>query len=192
MVLRASGGRELLVVQPDYHGPADEFAWIVPVPTVTSDTQVREVTPKLLENALRNTEPEFLDRVLWPGGKPLPVGAKAAPPAAAGEPPGQRSVRVVQITDVGPYRAALLTATGAGGLLVWLRQNGYALPPGAEPVLDNYIQRQWGFVALKLRSPAASGPLTLQPLGILFSAPRLISTPWPSPASPPRRRCRSC
>ena len=177
MVIRAANGWELLVVQPDYHGPAEEFAWIVPVPVIAGKDILREVSPALLEGALKATQPEVIDEIHRPGDKTGPGTPAAAPgmtPGGPGGPPASAGVQVIQITDVGPYRAALLTATGAGGLLAWLGQNGYGLPARAEPVLAPYIQRHWGFVALKLRSPTAGAIATLKPLGIYFPSAQLI------------------
>ena len=43
--------------------------------------------------------------------------------------------------------------------------NGYALPPGAEPILDEYVGEGWRFVAIRL-APGADG--RLKPLAVSF------------------------
>ncbi len=66
---------------------------------------------------------------------------------------------------IGGYDVARLGAGDAAALEGWLDRNGYALPPGAEPILDEYVGEGWRFVAIRL-APGADG--RLKPLAVSF------------------------
>ena len=106
-------------------------------------------------------------------GDPLAYleAATAAPPSegssagggddTAAAPP----VDVIGRETVGGYDVARLGAGDAAALERWLEDNGYTLPEGAEPILAEYVDRDWRFVAIRL-APDSDGPL--KPLEISF------------------------
>ena len=79
---------------------------------------------------------------------------------AAGAP-----VDVIGREEVGGYDVSRLRADDPQALNGWLDANGYSLPDGAEPILSDYIDDQWSFVAIRL-APGSSG--TLKPLDVRF------------------------
>jgi hypothetical protein len=59
--------------------------------------------------------------------------------------------------SVGGYEVSVLSAEDSAELTRWLGDNGYGVPAVAEPVLRRYTERDWFFVALKVREAAAAG-----------------------------------
>jgi hypothetical protein len=177
-VIRLTGGREMMIVQPTYRGPGRNFAWIVPVPGLPPTGDIQTVSPRLLDYLLEEVDPVIVKRVHevsepergHPGFRhTLAAGKK---PLAA---PAQ--VTVHDLLDVGKYRVAVLSATGGTVLQQWLRQNGYGVPQGADQVLGQYVGQGWYFVALKLRAPDAAPEVMtadLEPLALCFPAAKLV------------------
>lgn len=105
------------------------------------------------------------------GGDPLAYLDLAAAPPAAGSSAddttaaGGSSVEVIGREHVGGYDAARLGAADGAALDQWLADNGYTLPSGAEPILDDYVDEGWRFVAIRL-ARKADGPT--RPLDVSF------------------------
>jgi hypothetical protein len=103
-------------------------------------------------------------------GDPLAYLERATrlrPPARAsgdGESAGA-GVDVIGREEIGGYDVARLGAATGAALNRWLDDNGYALPEGAEPILSDYAEEGWRFVAIRL-APGSEG--SLQPLKIAF------------------------
>jgi hypothetical protein len=81
--------------------------------------------------------------------------------ATAGAPP----VEVIGREEIGGYDVARLEAGNAAALDRWLADNDYELPPGAAPILDEYVDEGWRFVAIRLASQAEG---RLKPLSVSF------------------------
>ena len=89
-------------------------------------------------------------------------------------------VRVIERKTAGPYDVAVLQATSGLGLFGWLRQNGFALDPQARDLLDDYVKKNWYFVAARIRPGGARGQVsenlrngTIAPLHLTFPAKEL-------------------
>lgn len=96
-------------------------------------------------------------------------------------------VNVLDRTTVGSYDITVIGASAptanadplAAGkdLAAWLKDNGFQMPAGVEPVLEHYAARKWVFAACKLRevaTPSASGPLAPHPLIFTFKTPQCV------------------
>jgi hypothetical protein len=105
----------------------------------------------------------------------LDVATQPAPAvgssAGGGETAGARPVDVIGRETVGGYDVARLIAGDAAGLKNWLDQNGYTLPAGAEPILADYIDAGWRFVAIRL-APESDG--RLKPLEVGFATDEYV------------------
>lgn len=169
-IMIREGTDEVLLLQTTYHGPADRFAWVVPVPSKPSEMFPAE--PAFVTETFKGTEPVVVTRFNRPGYTvPTASGSLPAAPGAAGPPP---PVQVLEEKDVGNYHAVVLAATRGDELQKWLGKNQYHLPTEAQPVLDDYVRRGWVFVALKMQEKRAraQGVLTeVAPLGLRFKCP---------------------
>ncbi len=151
-------GREDLILSVRYEGNASDFAWVVPVP---SQPAVDVAGPELFWELAELTR-LFL------------------PPESEGFLPGAVSsldVTVLEEKAVGPYDVAILAAEDPAALVDWLNSNGYSFPEAGEGILNEYISRQWYFVASKINTGEEATGLaegTIEPLVLSFRSDRII------------------
>ena len=147
-------GRESIVLSLDLTSDGPERAAVVlPVPGEPSVEAVRGGDPLA-----------YLDVATQP---PPAVGSSGGGDETAGGPP----VDVIGRETVGGYDVARLGAGDAAALETWLSDNGYTLPEGAEPILDEYVSQGWRFVAIRL-APESDGPL--KPLAVGFETDEYV------------------
>lgn len=147
LVIERPGGESIVLSLDLSTDPGGRAAIVLPVPGVPTVAAVMHGDP--LAYLAVATAPE---RAPGSGGDE----AVAAAPA----------VDVIGRENVGGYDVARLGAGDALALNAWLDRNGYALPPGAEPILADYVAEGWRFVAIRL-APEASG--RLKPLEVSFA-----------------------
>lgn len=92
--------------------------------------------------------------------------------ATAGAPTG--GVSVLSREQIGGYDVTRLRAGDAGDLRSWLNRGGYETPAKAEPILEDYVSRDWAFVAIRLADPVAGEARPLTPLRVSFASERLV------------------
>jgi hypothetical protein len=81
---------------------------------------------------------------------------------------GERGVSVVQVVDVGPVTAVVLSADSTAPLAGWLTQNGFVIPAAQQSVVDAYVGPGKFFIAFKRSAQAPAGPSSV---GVSFSVP---------------------
>jgi hypothetical protein len=162
-------------VQVNYAGDADEFGWLLPVPSVP---ELTPGTDQLFAALDVLTRPQFFlqqrfdsscDGVLERGfggtdgtdfGDPVSdsVGGEAPP-----------SSPVVSRENVGAFDAVVLDATDADAMFAWLAEEEFIVPVDANSAaIQPYLGPDRYFVALKLRSDRDTGDI--QPLVLEFQA----------------------
>ena len=173
-------GTVTTVVQIQYTGPSESFAWILPVPAeptvdVGTDTIFRELASRTRPRfdmewetvGTCRSEPSCYhgffdsddDGLRGAGGEP----ARAADAGAGREDEVDVSFR----GNVGPFDVAVIRSGSADLLRTWLTDNGYDLPEAAVGELDHYVALDHWFVALQLQKDRSSGEI--QPI-VLTSA----------------------
>ncbi|MCO4745426.1 MAG: DUF2330 domain-containing protein [Proteobacteria bacterium] len=145
-----------------YEGPAEEFAWIVPVP---SEPSLFESDALLFAELRSATNPQFQVRRTQRGVCEVAFRTSLSPFSAQQDPDG---VTVVDEVRVGPYDTVTLQALNSDVLIDWLQTNGYDLPSDLSPKLAPYVAANQFFVALKLASDADVGQIS--PLGMTYPA----------------------
>jgi hypothetical protein len=142
-------GREEIVLSLDLRsdGPG-RSAVVLPVP---SDPEVEPIE--------RGDPLQYLDLATAPPALPSGGGEGATA--------GARGVDVIGRDVIGGYDVSRLRADDPEALDAWLDENGYTLPEGAEPILRDYVDDGWRYVAIQL-APSASG--SLKPLRVSFAA----------------------
>lgn len=136
-------GRETLILSITFKGDAKDFGWVIPVPqkpevTKGSDeifTSLQEITQKYKRYGYEN--------VLM---APMMSGARLEAPL----------VTVIETKKIDYYDITVLSATDAQALTKWLSDNGYQYPEESAYILNDYIDNQWYFVAVKI-SPEVEG-----------------------------------
>jgi hypothetical protein len=76
------------------------------------------------------------------------------------------TVDVWQDERVGPYDVVTLSAESAEDLNNWLRQNGYRVTPGSDPIVQEYLDAGMKLLALKL-APTA-GATAVEPIKMTY------------------------
>lgn len=156
-------------VQIQYQGAAEDFSWVVPVPSlpeigVSSST----VFARLAASAGIRFQLEW-DTVngCYPWMMEGDFGAGGGDPSAGGGPPTDGGVTVVLQSQVGPYDYTILQATSLTPLLTWLGDNDYNVPAEAGALMEPYVLMgdSMHFVAFKLQKEREVGdiqPVTLR------------------------------
>jgi hypothetical protein len=160
------GKQEHMLLSVKYSGTTDEFAWVIPV----------ESKPKVtVEKGAPFTELRRATKILAPVRSSKGMEAASAP---GGAPP---EVTVLERKEEGPYDLAVLSATSGGGLYRWLKANGFHLSKNARGHLNYYVDKQYVFVAARIRSGAKDNQTiaerlrkgTIAPMHLTFKAKEL-------------------
>ena len=174
IVFVADGTTVQAFVQVQYQGEANEFAWIIPTPSlpevgVSSDAIFRYFAQNYRREAYQNTTYHgTCGSYCWDdqfAGSDASVQDTGF--ADAGTDGG---VEVIEQGQTGPYDFAILRATDAQVLFDWLGANDYNLPATAIAAVDPYalMGDETHFVALKLQKDASVGDL--QPVKLTYAA----------------------
>ncbi|MDI1444130.1 DUF2330 domain-containing protein [Polyangium sp. 6x1] len=177
VVLLRDGTRTVLSMQNNYQGPPEAFAMVVPVPIVLQKENVKTLVRDVFDRIDQLSAPRLVE--YWeqdPCDHPRSRSwvqterraSAEAPSPAGGGPGGAPLVRIEAQFAVGEYEIVVLSAEDSSALDTWLRQSGYHIPDGAEPVLRPYVQRGEKFFVAKVDPEKvkfdAKGMATLSPL----------------------------
>ncbi len=175
VVLMRMGTRTVLSMQNDYKGPPENFALVVPVPTVLKEADVKTLpkevfgkvegmgAPRLVEYWEQDPcapEPKYEK---MRSGIPAPTGVAYS----AGGGGGDLGVKVEAQFTVGEYQIVILSAKDSTGLDTWLRREKYQIPAGAEPLLRPYVEGGSKFFVAKVDPQKVAfedGRVALSPL----------------------------
>lgn len=161
-VIHLADGAETLLLQVKYEGPAEDFAWIVPLPSRPKVTAVAADKSPFAEIS-RFTQVRQRYQIDMSRGKVA------------------EQVTVLERKVVGVYDVAVLAATDPKALGDWLKRNGYALPKKLQAVLVHYVKKKWVYVAMRIdRKALASDEVKklksgeLQPVCFSFASKRMV------------------
>src|SRR5438270_683076 len=174
------GEHTVITMGNDFRGEMDEFALVVPVPSVLSRDQIHVGERRLLERLDAYSAPRLVE---YSDGDPcalrrypaMALGAMRSHVAAS--PVAERAAKALGVTveaayTVGEYDIVLLSANQSEGLEIWLRESGYRMPPRAAAALAPYIRQQLKFFVAKvnLKEQRKSGYQELRPIQIAFDS----------------------
>lgn len=152
---------EDLILQVKYEGDVDEFAWVIPVPNYPDvDVADPELFQELSQLTMRVVSP--------PRGIPFPTLLA---------PGGPEGVEVLERKVVGIYDVAILSAQDPKALIDWLNTNGFLFPEEGKEILDNYINKEWYFVAARINTGEEAKGLaegTIEPLKLRFESDEIV------------------
>jgi HEAT repeat protein len=140
-IILHDAGREDLILQVKYEGPAEEFGWLIPVPNLP---KVQKGSMDCFYELSRYTQKHLERRSLYEGHT---EGGSEKP-----EP-----VTVIEMKTVGAYEVAVLATKDAGSLENWLKQHQFSFPEGKTDVIEFYVNQQWYFIAVKIQLNKGSG-----------------------------------
>ncbi len=141
-------------IQVQYSGAAEEFGWLLPMPSIP---EMELGTDELFAQLIANTQPKYrLDRE-YRGDCPFDPfrnggfgGQSPSDSSSEGDPGSDEGSPLVLRDSIGPYDFAVLRADEKQPMLDWLSENGFFVPAGTDDVVGPYIQPGAYFLALKL------------------------------------------
>ncbi|MDX2011278.1 MAG: DUF2330 domain-containing protein [Myxococcaceae bacterium] len=153
-------GRVIAHIQIQYAGDAQDFGWLLPLPSVPV---LKAGSEELFTQLEATTAPRF---ALGQGatgncnrGFFLGCGSPRAQ-SSARPPDGSPQTPLVFTDSVGPYDAAVLKADDKQQLIDWLSANRFVVPTTSDAALGPYLRPGAYFLALKLKAGKTSGDLT--------------------------------
>jgi hypothetical protein len=181
VVLTRDGQETAITMASDYEGDAKEFALVVPVPTFIERKQIGVVDMKTIDHIDAYSAPrlvEYTDEDPC-NPPPMPVAMAAAAPTPTSAMAASRAKHGVTVEanyDVGEYDVLILSAQESGGLVAWLTENGYKIPPGAESVLGSYIKQNMHFFVAKVNLDRMKliGAGYLRPLQVRYQTAKFM------------------
>ncbi len=150
-------------IQIQYEGDAEKFAWIIPV---TSVPEVLVGSQQLFDNMLAATVPTYAVNTQFVGDCNSDVGCgfaarndavalgEAGGGTEGGGDTGDGGPEILDRGLAGAFEYVTLTGDSVQEIVDWLDVAGYAQDPDAPPILEEYLQENFVFVAVKLRSGA--------------------------------------
>jgi MYXO-CTERM domain-containing protein len=183
VVMMRKGTRTVLSMQNNYQGPPSDFAMVVPVPVVLQEGQVKTLDKEVFTKVDQMSSPRLVE--YWEedpcatygyGRGDFAVGAVAPSAAPAMEDAAAQKDYGVTIEAkfvVGEYQIVILSAKESTGLDRYLRDEGYKIPDGAEPLLRPYVAAGSKFFVAKVdpkKVKFEAGMATLSPLRFFYDA----------------------
>ncbi|MFZ4702573.1 MAG: DUF2330 domain-containing protein [Candidatus Methylumidiphilus sp.] len=175
--------RTVLTMANDFKGDMKEFAIVIPVPTFLEKGQIHLGEPAIIDHLDAYTSPRLVEYFDPNPCAPAIMYKMAAPSALqeSGNSPSKARASQLGVTieaeyTVGEYDIIILSAQQSDGLSVWLKENGYKLPPGAAEVLGSYIKQKMRFFVAKvnLEEQSKLGFKYLRPIQIAFESPKFM------------------
>ena len=165
-------------IQIQYEGDAENFAWIIPV---TSVPEVLVGSQALFDNLLSATVPTYTVNTqsfgdcnsggvgcgALRGGLENDAIQFADEGAGDGTSGGEDGPDILDRGFAGAFEYVTLTGDNVQEIVDWLDANGYAQDPDAPPILEEYLQDDFAFVAVKLQ--AGADVEEIHPLAIRYA-----------------------
>jgi len=177
VVLARHDGKTVITMVADYQGALQEFAIVVPVPEVLERGQIHVTEHVIVEHLDAYTAPRLVEQL---DEDPCRAPAQEARPASMERSPypGAEAlgVEIEARYAVGEYDILILSAEQSDGLALWLRDNGYGLPAGAEAALSTYLADGMRFflARVNLEEQSKLGYSYLRPLQVAFESEQLV------------------
>jgi hypothetical protein len=183
-------GSLTMMVRIVYSGEADDFAWILPLPTapdridvgpeavfeqLASATQPVFRTDARVEGACRPVHCTFPGSGCCHASPTVPAcGAGIVCSGDAGPIASDAGgVHVLSEETVGPYESVVLEGGTSGEIETWLVDHGYDVPAATPNVLADYVASGHVFLALRLLASASTAAIQPIVLHIVGTAPCL-------------------
>jgi MYXO-CTERM domain-containing protein len=159
ILFAVENGRVEAQIKVDYAGAAEEFSWVVPVPSLPEvGVSSNRVFGVMKERAGIRFELSMTydGNCMYPPMSAEGGGVRGDATSDAGT-----GVTVVTQSQVGPYDYAILQATDTLELFDWLAANDYIIPATAAPLVEPYVLMgdQMHFVAFKLQKDRTVGEI---------------------------------
>src|SRR5438477_558102 len=183
VVLVRDADRTVMTMANDFRGDPKEFAVVIPVPTLITRGQIHIADKALIDRLDAYSAPRLVE--YFDDDPCRMIGVYDRMPAAVGgmmkESRAENRAKSLGVTiearyTVGEYDILILSAAQSNGLEIWLRENGYTIPPGASAVLGSYIKQNMKFFVAKvnLEEKAKLGFSYLRPIQVAYESPKFM------------------
>lgn len=183
VVIARHDDKTVITMANDYEGDLKEFAIVIPVPTFLEEEQIHVTESALIDHLDAYTAPRLVE---YFDGDPC-LQVEYAPMTMNGPTASFREENIDKKADalgvtieaeytVGEYDILILSAKESDGLAIWLKENNYKIPQGAEKVLDSYIKQGTRFFVAKvnLEEQAKLGATYLRPIQVAFESEKFM------------------
>jgi len=165
---------ETLVLSTQYAGDPVDFAWLVPVASTPTAIAPLEDGEAAFTSLYYMSAPRAFFG-LNGGGVTGCGGCGSGDSGGANGDAVPVGVNVVEQLHVNGLEISVLDASSADELAQWLSLNSYRFPEAGKPVLNEYINNGWKFVAVKVDNAADQPESTSRyfpqnPLKLTFTA----------------------
>jgi hypothetical protein len=159
IVFAMTNGHVTAHIQIQYQGDANDFGWLLPLPSVPT---MKLGVDELFLQLTSATQPKYrLNRITSNQCAWAAQNGRGPVLAAAGNAnaPEDSSSPLVLQSSIGPYNYAVLKADNMDAMFNWLTNNHYFIPTGTADVVGPYIHPGGYFLALQLKKGASTGDL---------------------------------
>ena len=172
VVLLRDSTKTVLSMQNNYRGPPEDFALVVPVPVVLAKENVQTIPREAFTRLDELTSPRLVEQptesclgLMGMGSGGGGLGTLGT--SGIGGMPRDLGVTVEAKFEVEEYEIVILSAKFSLGLEIWLKENKYQIPAGAQAALQPYVQNGSKFFVAKVNAKKVKlqdGHAVLSPL----------------------------
>ena len=170
-------GEVTAVIQIQYQGPSERFAWLLPV---TGSPEIGVSSDAAFSRLQSATNPQYMLRTTVEGtchdpfdsfrGSPSGASDAGASPDSAASDAGA-GISVVDAGNVGPYDYVIISVEGepenpADVALEWLADNEFDVSDFGGEILGEYLERGMNLLAFRLSKGNSAG--SIRPVRISF------------------------
>jgi len=171
IVFRQQGSEITAMVQIQFEGEAEDFSWVVPVPSTPT---YKVGSNQVFTDLDLVTRPQFR---LQQNGSQCASDDFIAFPTAIADADGSVAesadgVVVEDVQDVGGYTVTLISGEDAQSVSDWLIENDYDLTSRGQELLTPYVEDGMKFVAVKLQQNRGLG--SIQPLIMTYQSDKPV------------------
>ncbi len=185
VVMARHEDRTVMTMANDFKGDVDDFAIVIPVPTVIKKSQVNVGDSKIIDHLDAYTAPRLVEyydenpcnRVMYEADMMVMSAApRAMQKSSRGASAKSLGVTIEESYSVGEYDILILSAKKGDGLFKWLNQEGYKLPKGSKKILKSYIKQDMKFFVAKVNLDEfeSSGYTYLRPLQVAYESDKFM------------------
>ena len=184
VIIARDGDRTVVTMSNDYQGEVEDFAMVIPVPTILQEGQVNVGEAEILKRLDAFSAPRLVEYYdedpcqvrprVFSRQSDLALESAAVPQAVQRK--NSLGVTVEEEFSVGEYDIVILSAKESDGLETWLIQNGYKIPSGARELLQPYIKQNLKFFVAKVNLEEYNQQefQKLRPIAIAYESPKFM------------------
>ena len=184
VVLVRDDDKTVITMANDYKGELNEFAIVVPVPTLIERDQINVGNQAVIDHLDAYSAPrlvEYFDENPCERYANKRFEESALPSSTLKSDltvfdKKHLGVTVEATYTVGEYDISILSAEEGKGLELWLNVSGYKLPKGASKILGSYIKQKMKFFIAKvnIEEQGKLGYQNLRPLQVAYESPKFM------------------